>query len=128
MARTRCDGGLCCAACGNRTVRHTVVAVSARVSLWNPVDGSLARQHQRQQLEESDREPETPDRNDFDQPAGGPPIRHGSDTPCRIFRWYGQRELADRCGSKESGSYVRSEEHTSELQSLMSSSYAVFCL
>lgn len=55
----------------NRTTHHTVETVSARISLWNPVDESLARQHQRQQLEESDREPETPDRNDIDQPAGG---------------------------------------------------------
>src|SRR3546814_5605737 len=30
--------------------------------------------------------------------------------------------------SKRAGSYVRSEEHTSELQSLMRISYAVFCL
>src|SRR3546814_8249664 len=31
-------------------------------------------------------------------------------------------------GSDDAGEYVRSEEHTSELQSLMRTSYAVFCL
>src|SRR3546814_9562680 len=31
-------------------------------------------------------------------------------------------------GTAESGRYERSEEHTSELQSLMRTSYAVFCL
>src|SRR3546814_9164996 len=32
------------------------------------------------------------------------------------------------CPSVKSGAFVRSEEHTSELQSLMRISYAVFCL
>src|SRR3546814_4149991 len=34
----------------------------------------------------------------------------------------------DRYGYANNGGYPRSEEHTSELQSLMRSSYAVFCL
>src|SRR3546814_6690927 len=33
-----------------------------------------------------------------------------------------------RCGRGRSRQYLRSEEHTSELQSLMRISYAVFCL
>src|SRR3546814_2484016 len=32
------------------------------------------------------------------------------------------------CSASRSGGYLRSEEHTSELQSLMRISYAVFCL
>src|SRR3546814_7683720 len=38
-------------------------------------------------------------------------------------------ELANRLGSEEAAErFLRSEEHTSELQSLMRLSYAVFCL
>src|SRR3546814_2139652 len=40
----------------------------------------------------------------------------------RFFRWFNRRFNAS------SESYGRSEEHTSELQSLMRISYAVFCL
>src|SRR3546814_10308934 len=36
--------------------------------------------------------------------------------------------LANRCYILNNGGVVRSEEHTSELQSLMRISYAVFCL
>src|SRR3546814_1251392 len=36
--------------------------------------------------------------------------------------------LAEGIAVKEPGAYTRSEEHTSELQSLMRISYAVFCL
>src|SRR3546814_9284751 len=36
--------------------------------------------------------------------------------------------LAVAGGSQESNKFTRSEEHTSELQSLMRNSYAVFCL
>src|SRR3546814_10839525 len=36
--------------------------------------------------------------------------------------------LADRIGNNSGSRYYRSEEHTSELQSLMRNSYAVFCL
>src|SRR3546814_7899873 len=39
-----------------------------------------------------------------------------------------QRRLSDRIGETVSGMVERSEEHTSELQSLMRISYAVFCL
>src|SRR3546814_1021857 len=41
-----------------------------------------------------------------------------------------QRELAPRSASRDQnpGQVTRSEEHTSELQSLMRISYAVFCL
>src|SRR3546814_2054141 len=38
---------------------------------------------------------------------------------------YGVFDCANRCGE---GERFRSEEHTSELQSLMRNSYAVFCL
>src|SRR3546814_2944584 len=37
-------------------------------------------------------------------------------------------ELVGRYGSPKSGQFNRSEEHTSELQSLMRISYSVFCL
>src|SRR3546814_3186075 len=43
----------------------------------------------------------------------------------------GQLELADEMGNAEAADqaqFLRSEEHTSELQSLMRISYAVFCL
>src|SRR3546814_8357314 len=40
-----------------------------------------------------------------------------------------RRQARRRCGADEPGALaMRSEEHTSELQSLMRSSYAVFCL
>src|SRR3546814_2049706 len=45
--------------------------------------------------------------------------RYGADPA-----WYWQLPPAYRCGAP----YDRSEEHTSELQSLMRISYAVFCL
>src|SRR3546814_14316806 len=41
---------------------------------------------------------------------------------------YAGRQIADQKGRFKKGSVPRSEEHTSELQSLMRSSYAVFCL
>src|SRR3546814_3790306 len=56
---------------------------------------------------------------------------------CRpTFPWYGSRGEDDRCLLHPTGTghftlrspQRRSEEHTSELQSLMSISYAVFCL
>src|SRR3546814_6081976 len=40
----------------------------------------------------------------------------------------GDQALQDRCGEAVSVVRLRSEEHTSELQSLMRISYAVFCL
>src|SRR3546814_2337064 len=38
------------------------------------------------------------------------------------------QEALDRCATQEDPTTMRSEEHTSELQSLMRISYAVFCL
>src|SRR3546814_2169482 len=54
------------------------------------------------------------------------------DVDCRAFHVHA-RAGAERCGSGGAGTddrqlFVRSEEHTSELQSLMRISYAVFCL
>src|SRR3546814_7632198 len=42
--------------------------------------------------------------------------------------WQGYNEFYGRSGTTALPSDVRSEEHTSELQSLMRISYAVFCL
>src|SRR3546814_10776476 len=57
------------------------------------------------------------------------PERYGPATTCynRFVRW---RKLGvwDRIFAAVSAAYARSEEHTSELQSLMRRSYAVFCL
>src|SRR3546814_4529371 len=48
---------------------------------------------------------------------------------CRICRWLsGCRRLVPPTSSRPRPSTRRSEEHTSELQSLMRLSYAVFCL
>src|SRR3546814_3495167 len=63
--------------------------------------------------------------------------RLGRGTPGRRFRLaeipVGLRRIANpshraQSGSQDARSRVRSEEHTSELQSLMRISYAVFCL
>src|SRR3546814_3693439 len=43
-------------------------------------------------------------------------------------RWYVEREPAEYSSAKNRDERGRSEEHTSELQSLMRISYAVFCL
>src|SRR3546814_4544702 len=64
----------------------------------------------------------------FDQPVGcecsGFPITHGqADTRPRLKRTYPRKGYL--LARQQSG---RSEEHTSELQSLMRNSYAVFCL
>src|SRR3546814_2928940 len=42
--------------------------------------------------------------------------------------WGRQDQAADRGAAERIAEATRSEEHTSELQSLMSNSYAVFCL
>src|SRR3546814_6317973 len=42
--------------------------------------------------------------------------------------WFRLRSACARCGPDRTGRSRRSEEHTSELQSLMRNSYAVFCL
>src|SRR3546814_2537829 len=55
----------------------------------------------------------------------------------RVPRWLSRTSLAtqglhlrrwSRCPALGTGAFARSEEHTSELQSLMRISYAVFCL
>src|SRR3546814_5452340 len=46
--------------------------------------------------------------------------------PVDILTAFSQRELVER--ARDAGAMARSEEHTSELQSLMRISYAVFCL
>src|SRR3546814_9919872 len=58
--------------------------------------------------------------------ASGEPVRHGEDdrAAMAIRALYG----GDAGGDGRSGAGNRSEEHTSELQSLMRISYAVFCL
>src|SRR3546814_3797773 len=56
-----------------------------------------------------------PHKSDWPDPAAS--VHHGSACPTRITRCH-----------KARGSDIRSEEHTSELQSLMRISYAVFCL
>src|SRR3546814_6904038 len=45
-----------------------------------------------------------------------------------IFARHGRRQAVVRPTQPPTGTAVRSEEHTSELQSLMRISYAVFCL
>src|SRR3546814_6626522 len=50
----------------------------------------------------------------------------------RLASWVGNCPMSHNCNSRSASSQVdasaRSEEHTSELQSLMRISYAVFCL
>src|SRR3546814_4476802 len=54
-------------------------------------------------------------------PLGGRPLAGARfPRPTRVSRWSG--------GDRLLGTSLRSEEHTSELQSLMRISYAVFCL
>src|SRR3546814_5697887 len=55
-------------------------------------------------------------------PARRPSRRRDRDSP------FLGRQRPDYCGVKLGGLFRRSEEHTSELQSLMRISYAVFCL
>src|SRR3546814_3956626 len=50
----------------------------------------------------------------------------GAKVPARFFAWHARAYSRDRKGGKRI--IGRSEEHTSELQSLMRISYAVFCL
>src|SRR3546814_3974129 len=50
--------------------------------------------------------------------------KHGLDRRCDVLFSPSKSELAPR----ELADWIRSEEHTSELQSLMRISYAVFCL
>src|SRR3546814_6005372 len=46
----------------------------------------------------------------------------------RLFHWQGERAVLRAAAKAGTVAGIRSEEHTSELQSLMRSSYAVFCL
>src|SRR3546814_10034548 len=56
-----------------------------------------------------------------------PPVSDGSVK--RIMRsWRGTRRIFSRANRRRCNASWRSEEHTSELQSLMRISYAVFCL
>src|SRR3546814_1628053 len=50
------------------------------------------------------------------------------DAPLRLFHWLLVAAITIAFLSSEGDSGIRSEEHTSELQSLMRISYAVFCL
>src|SRR3546814_2681537 len=57
----------------------------------------------------------------------------GKDETATLASWFNQflgmiAQLVQRIGSAPSDLQSRSEEHTSELQSLMRTSYAVFCL
>src|SRR3546814_4438001 len=56
------------------------------------------------------------------QPAMRPPMPMAAAPPMACVRPAGEQDAA------RSGLQSRSEEHTSELQSLMRNSYAVFCL
>src|SRR3546814_3381103 len=51
----------------------------------------------------------------------------GDDRAALAQEWTGKAEDDER-GERQRGQVARSEEHTSELQSLMRISYAVFCL
>src|SRR3546814_3836516 len=55
------------------------------------------------------------------QPVGNPAVAVGGG-----FQFEGWRQIGERTALEDAG--LRSEEHTSELQSLMRISYAVFCL
>src|SRR3546814_4509886 len=62
---------------------------------------------------------------------GGQPLQHGiGEAPFRLHGDGGARPVEIRIGIQREARrlYGRSEEHTSELQSLMRNSYAVFCL
>src|SRR3546814_8240300 len=54
--------------------------------------------------------------------------RAGQRIPCEVVGFRGGCALAMSYGALEGVGLGRSEEHTSELQSLMRISYAVFCL
>src|SRR3546814_7532826 len=66
--------------------------------------------------------------------AAAPPGRTANDRSRRLVQirdasvTHRRRYRSTRNGSREGRVPVRSEEHTSELQSLMRISYAVFCL
>src|SRR3546814_6605578 len=60
--------------------------------------------------------------------AGEAVLRHGDAEPDRAGRHLSPSRSTARPVSVQAGRRLRSEEHTSELQSLMRISYAVFCL
>src|SRR3546814_8194997 len=64
-------------------------------------------------------------RADQSQWAGAHVGDAGPDAGAQLFR---RRRTADLPAGRHAGLRLRSEEHTSELQSLMRISYAVFCL
>src|SRR3546814_1589463 len=75
----------------------------------------------------------TPSTVGFAQPElGNAEFSVSTRYPGRLFRWPGRRGSRRRSFGDGPGRYDgrnwRSEEHTSELQSLMRISYAVFCL
>src|SRR3546814_7912857 len=60
------------------------------------------------------------------KPLSLPSTRHGQ--PALLFLWRGVTGRQSRTKGSGETRNARSEEHTSELQSLMRISYAVFCL
>src|SRR3546814_8189181 len=95
---------------------------SAAAGLGHLLEADLARGHQRhlRQGEEG---------VEHDQPGDDQQRDHGwpsSGTPWRPAA--GEAVPEGGLGEGGGGSSIRSEEHTSELQSLMRISYAVFCL
>src|SRR3546814_2328600 len=80
----------------------------------------------------------TPDRRfepaDLPEPSSDDVIRHLDQTGTEVLVNYlpvGSQQATEffaECALRAGVAFVRSEEHTSELQSLMRISYAVFCL
>src|SRR3546814_9801149 len=69
--------------------------------------------------------------NAMDPGGRGQPVGDGRNQPLQPFsreRGQGDHIVAAICFRHQRGAPIRSEEHTSELQSLMRISYAVFCL
>src|SRR3546814_10634325 len=69
----------------------------------------------------------SPENNRLSTIAMRPPMRRGSTLTCNFSNGAGRRMKTDAVSATPQPS-ARSEEHTSELQSLMRISYAVFCL
>src|SRR3546814_8018834 len=64
----------------------------------------------------------------FSKKGPGEVRRNSGMRICRVSMSVAVCRVADRVGADHSAATARSEEHTSELQSLMRISYAVFCL
>src|SRR3546814_7143751 len=61
--------------------------------------------------------------------VASPPFTRSSRPDVTRYRWSGSAAIVrDRNDTADQTAGTRSEEHTSELQSLMRNSYAVFCL